>query len=402
MRIFYICQRVPYPPNRGDKIATYNQIRHLARAHEVRVFCIAADDADAANAAGLKGIAESVTAVTLSPFRAKLRALKALAAGRSLSAAFFDEPLLHAAIAKGFAEARPDLIVVYSSNVAQFAERFTDTPRIMYFSDLNSQKWAQYARHAWGPMRFVYALEARRLLAHERRIAYEFSHSVVSTEVELRDFQTLIPGAPVSLVRNGVDLDHFRPTGRAKRAGTVIFTGVMDYLPNIDAVTWFAEEVLPRVRQAHPEARFVVCGSNPTAEVRRLAERDGITVTGTVADTRPFLEEAELFVAPLRIARGIQNKLLEAMAVGLPCITSTLCWSFIGIPKSEGILAADEKERFAEHVIRLLDDAPYRAEMARRARTAVEGRYGWDRQLGEFDRLIARVAGGPETNDISQ
>ena len=393
MRIFYITQRVPYPPNRGDKIATFNQIRHLARHHEVHVFCIAADESDKANSAGLDGIAASVTAVTLSAPRARLRALRALTFGGSLSAAYFDEPRLRAAIAQRYREIPPDLIIVYSSNVAQFAEPFVATPRIMYFSDLDSQKWGQYAKRTRAPMRFVYALEARRLLAHERRIAYSFSHAVVSTHVELRDFQRLIPGAPATAIRNGVDLDHFRPGDRPKRPGTMVFTGIMDYFPNVDAVVWFAQAVLPRVREVHREARFVICGAHPTAAVQRLGELEGVIVTGAVADTRPYLEEAELFVAPLRVARGIQNKLLEAMAMGLPCVTSRLCWSFTEIPEGEGLRARDDAEAFAAEVVRLLQDQAYRSDMAHRARRAVEQRYAWERQLAGLDRLIADYAG---------
>lgn len=395
MRIFYISQRVPYPPNRGDKIATFHHIRHLARHHEVHVFCIAADDADAANVAGLVDIAASVTAVTLSPRKARLRALKALALGGSLSAAHFEEPRLHAAIASRYQEIPPDLIIVYSSNVAQFAEPFTARPRIMYFSDLDSQKWAQYAERTRGPMRLVYALEARRLLAHERRIAYAFSHAIVSTQAELRDFQRLFPGAPVTTVKNGVDLEYFRAGDRPKHPGTMIFTGIMDYFPNVDAVTWFADAILPRIREVHPEARLVICGASPTDAVRRLGRRDGITVTGAVADTRPYLEEADVFVAPLRVARGIQNKLLEAMAMGLPCVTSRLCWSFTEIPEGEGLHAAEDADTFAAEVVRLLKDRAYQADMARRARRAVEERYAWERQLAGLDRVIADNAGKP-------
>ncbi|MGH7089812.1 MAG: TIGR03087 family PEP-CTERM/XrtA system glycosyltransferase, partial [Stellaceae bacterium] len=342
---------------------------------------------------------QDVSFATLSPINAKRRAVQALFVGRPLSAAYFDEPRLHRAIAKSHADAPPDLVIVYSSNVAQFAADFRATPRIMYFSDLDSRKWAQYACHAKGPMRFVYALEAKRLLAHERAIAHSFSHSVVATPIELAEFHGLIPGARVSLVRNGVDLGEFRPTGRPKRPGTMIFTGVMDYFPNIDAVTWFADQVLPRVRATRANAHFVICGSSPAAAVRRLGERPGITVTGSVPDTRPFLEEAELFVAPLRMARGIQNKLLQAMAIGLPCVTSSPCRDATGIPEGEGMLAADAPELFAERILALLGDPGYRNDQARRARAAVKG-FGWEAQLERLDRVVDVVVGASKARAL--
>ena len=201
---------------------------------------------------------------------------------------------------------------------------------------------------------------------YERHIARSFSHALVCTAAEQRDFERLIPGVPVSVVGNGVDLDYFRSAGQAKRLGSMVFTGVMDYLPNVDAVDWLCDEILPSVQAQIPAASLTICGSRPSAAVRRLAKRPGVRVTGWVADTRPYLDEAELFAAPLRLARGIQNKLLEAMAMGLPCVTSTIAWNATAIPCGEGILATDDPKEFAAHIVRLLRDGEYRALMAQR------------------------------------
>ena len=194
---------------------------------------------------------------------------------------------------------------------------------------------------------------------------------------------------PVSLVGNGVDLNYFRPMGDAKRPGSIVFTGVMDYLPNIDAVVWFCDEVLPLIHAQMPEASFVICGSRPTRAVRRLANRQRVSVTGRVPDTRPYLDSAEVFVAPLRMARGIQNKLLEAMAMGLPCVASTTAASGTVVAEAAGILTADEPEEFAEHVLHLLRDTNFRCDMARKARAAAEANYRWDVQMAALDRVIS-------------
>ena len=239
MRIFFVCQRVPFPPDRGDKITTYNEVRHLGRRHEVHVFCLADGQTDLANVEGLRDCTASVTAVPISPVRGRIRAMRALFGTGPLSVAMLREPALHAAIRRRFAELEPDAIMVYSSNVAQFAEPFTRARRIMQFADLDSLKWRDYAMRSRSPMRWVYALEARRLLDYERHIARTFSHSLVCTEMEARDFRALIPDAPVSTVRNGVDLEYFRPAGVPKQPGSLVFTGVMNYAPNVDAVRWF-------------------------------------------------------------------------------------------------------------------------------------------------------------------
>lgn len=395
MRIFFICRRVPFPPDRGDKIATFNVIRHLARQHEVHVFCLGDGAGDLANAKGLDDCAKSVTAVPVDGAAIRWRAAKALLTGEPLSVAALDETELHDAIKRKYDALRPDLILVYSSNVAQFAEHFPLTPRVMQFGDLDSLKWGQYAGRSPIPLKWVYAAEERRLLAYERRIAEEFSASLVHTAQEQSDFERLIPGVPVALVGNGVDLDHFRSAGRVKEPGGIVFTGVMDYRPNVDAVQWFCDAVLPLVRAQIPQASFTICGNRPARPVRRLARRPGVLVTGWVPDTRPYLDRSQVFVAPLRMARGIQNKLLEALAMGLPCVASTAAWRGTALAHGDGIMASDAAEEFAGHVARLLRDGAFRAQMAAKARAAVEAHYRWETQLAPLDRIIDGLAPAP-------
>jgi polysaccharide biosynthesis protein PslH len=402
MRIFFVCQRVPFPPDRGDKITTFNEIRHLSARHEVHVFCLGDGRRDLDNIPGLSDYAQSVTAVPLNGWTSKLRALMALVTGRALSVAAFAEPELHAAIKRKFIELKPDLIMVYSCNVAQFADHFPQVPRIMQFAELDSSRWGQYARRSPIPLRWIYAIEQHRFFAYEHQIAHSFSHSLVCTAVEQRDFERLIPGVPVSLVANGVDLDYFRSMGSAKRPGSIVFTGVMDYFPNIDAVIWFCEEVLPLIHARMPEASFVICGSRPVRAVRQLAKRQGVSVTGRVPDTRPYLDSAEVFVAPLRMARGIQNKLLEALAMGLPCVASSTAASGTVVPVGEGILTANEPKEFAEHVLHLLLEEEFRLNMARKARAAAEANYRWDVQMVSLDRVIAGLSAQPAAPALSE
>ena len=262
----------------------------------------------------------------------------------------------------------------------------------MQFAKLDSSRWGQFARRSRLPLRWVYAIEQQRFFAYERHIARTFSHALVCTATEQRDFERLIPGVPVSLVGNGVDLDYVRSKRIAKRPGSIVFTGVMDYFPNIDAVVWFCDKVVPIVQQQIPGAVLTICGSRPTAAVRRLAKRRGVTVTGRVPDTRPYLDGAEVFVAPMRMARGIQNKLLEALAMGLPCVASEAAAAGTVVPHGEGILTADDPVEFAEHVVRVLRDGAFRAEMASKARAAAELNYRWDVQLACLDRVIAALS----------
>jgi sugar transferase (PEP-CTERM/EpsH1 system associated) len=395
MRIFFVCQRVPFPPDRGDKIVTFQEVRHLSQRHEVHVFCLADGADDLANVAGVVEHAASVTAVPVTKLRGRLRSLLALGSRRPLSVAAFDEAKLHDAIIRKYDEARPDLIIVFSCNVAQYAEHFAGVPRIMQFHDLDSLKWVQFATFKNVPLKWIYQTEAKRLFAYERSIARRFSLSLVCNTAERDDFERLFPGIEVSLVGNGVDLDHFRPSVAKKRPGSMMFTGVMDYFPNVDGVLWFCDEVLPRVQSRVPEASLTICGNRPTAAIIRLAKRRGVSVTGWVPDTRPYLDSAEVCVAPLRVGRGVQNKLLEALAMGLPCVASYVAWRGTAVPKGASILVSDDAAEFAEHVTQLLQVATLRMDMAAKARAAVETMYRWEPQLAALDSVIAAVTAWP-------
>ncbi len=382
-RVFLLCQRVPYPPDRGDKIATFHLLRHMARTHEVHVLCLADGTADLSNVSGLDGLAASVNAVQVGTWRSLWRAFAALFSGRPLSVSMLDEPALHAATRNAVARLRPDVLFVYSSTVAQYAEPFYGLTRIIHFADLDSQKWLGLSRRTSPPMRWIYAIEARRMLRYERMLARRFSRSFVCTEQEAEDFRRLVPGQAVEVLRNGIDLAFFRPGGAPRRPGALVFTGVMSYAPNVDAMLWFCQAILPLVRAEVPEVTLTICGSAPSRRVRRLACLPGVTVTGRVSDVRPYLDQASLFVAPLRLGRGIQNKLLEAMAMGLPVVTTESALRATGITPGAGIVAADTPAAFAAAVAALLRDDAGRWRMEQKARAALEAGLDWDTVLAD-------------------
>ena len=391
MRLLYLAQRVPYPPDRGDKIITFHQVRHLARQHEVLVGCLAQDEADLDHAASLRSIVSEVHAVRLSPLRARLRALTSLVLGQPFTLGYFNEPELRRCMDTILAERRIDAAIVFCSGMAQFVEPFRYLPRIVHFADLDSLKWKQYAATARGPVRWMYRLESRRLLEYERHLARDFDHSIVCTRKELEDFRQLVAAERVVCVPNGVDTEYFQPQGTRQMEDALVFTGVMDYLPNVDAAQWFCQEILPRVRQRRPRATFTICGARPTAAVKALATAEGIKVTGSVPDVRPYLASASVAVVPIRIARGIQNKVLEAMAMGLPVVTTTKAFTGIEAIPGTDLLVADQPEAFAELIVRLLEDPRRREQMGHAARARIEQNYRWDVPLAQLDALLQSV-----------
>jgi sugar transferase (PEP-CTERM/EpsH1 system associated) len=310
-----------------------------------------------------------------------------------LTLAYFNESALHDRVRRLVRSQPFDLILAYSSGMAQYVEQFDNVPRIMQFADLDSVKWRLYATHCPPPRRWIYALEARRLHQYERTIATTFSHSLLCTRQEVDDFRRTIPEGRVSLVSNGVDLKYFRPSDDAKDPSSLVFVGMLDYLPNIDGVSWFCREILPLIQDQVPEATLTICGARPRPVVKELGRLPGVVITGAVPDVRPYLRRASVCVVPLRIARGIQNKVLEAMAMGLPVVTTSATFKGVEAVCDRDLRVADEPREFASEVVRLLRDDRLRREMGQSARGAMERHYSWGRCHSQLDAVIASVTG---------
>jgi len=389
VRIAFFSQRVPYPPNRGDKITTYNEVAFLARRHEVEIFCMGDGPEDLEYAEALRAKVGRVHVEPTSPLAGRLRILCSLLNGKPFTLEYFGSTRLKRAFAARHAEQRFDVALVYSSSMAQFVEDTGDLGRVMQFADLDSLKWAQYARHSRGPLRWLYAREARRLLEYERHIARSSAHSLVCTHQELGDLNRLIPGAPASCVANGVDLEYFQPQPDVpKLRGNLVFTGVMDYRPNVDAVRWFARDILPRIQETVPAASFTICGARPSREVLALASLKGVEVTGRVEDVRPYLARAQAGVVPLRMARGIQNKLLEAMAMGLACVITPETAAGLEPAAVPAIRIGRTAAELAAAAVELLQDPEQAARLGSEARRKVAELYRWDTQLAKLERIL--------------
>ena len=390
MKVLFLSQRVPYPPNRGDKITTWRIVEKLAREHEPVVIAFAHDDADREAARVLreeKGI-RTIT-VDHDERAKKLGALPLLFTRKALTLGVYGSKELQRVVDEEIEDA--NLAYAYSSSMGAFLEG-RGTPWVMHFAELDSDKWRQYAERHRPPMSLVYRREWRTLRAFEQRVAHDALTSVFCTPLEQRIFEREIPGAPSIVMRNGVDLTHHAPAPDRAEPGHLVFVGVMDYYPNVDGCSWFADEILPAVRRAVPEARFTIVGSKPTPEVLALGERDGIEVTGFVDDPREYLARAAVSVAPLRVARGIQNKVLEALAMGLPTVGTTSATQGVEGSPGHDFLVADEAADFAEQVIALLQDPERARALGRAGRDFVERTYDWEACLSPLDEILDRAA----------
>ena len=389
MRILLLTQRVPYPPNRGDKITTWRIAERFSRDHEVTVVAFAHDEDDVRAAEVLskdKGI-RTIT-VPLDVRRRKLASLPLLLTGKAMTLGVFGSSELQRIVDEELPDT--DVAYAYSSSMGAFLAG-QGTPWVMHFAELDSDKWRQYAERHSFPMSAVYRREWKTLRKFERRIAADTLTNVFCTPLEQRIFDKEIPGFPSLVVRNGVALEHYVPDPDDAEPGHCVFVGVMDYYPNIDGCVWFAHEILPLIREHVPDARFTIVGSKPTAEVLALADLDGVEVTGFVDDTRDYLRRASVSVAPLRVARGIQNKVLEALAMGLATVGTTSATQGVEGLDGRDYLVHDDVAGQVEAVCGLLRDPTRAGELGLQGRAFVEERYDWEVTLQPLDHILEEL-----------
>ena len=329
MRILFLAHRLPYPPNKGDKIRSFRELEALSQRHEVDLFCFYDQPEDRHYFPDVRRYCREFYVEKVSWPGSRARALLAFVLGRPFTTAFFHSPGMARRVADALHSRNYDLIFVFSSSMAPYVESASHIPRVLDMVDVDSNKWTQYADHTRSPISWLWRVEGRRLAEHEKRWARRFSVTLLCTPAETKILKSIVPDAKIEALHNQMDTSYFdsttieAPPEIAAWQPYIIFTGSMDYFPNVDAVTFFYREVFPLIRGALPQARFVIAGRNPTRAVRRLRRDPAVWVTGTVSDVRPYLRGASAAVAPLRIARGVQTKILEAMAMGLAVAVSS-------------------------------------------------------------------------------
>ncbi|MES2831350.1 MAG: TIGR03087 family PEP-CTERM/XrtA system glycosyltransferase [Pseudomonadota bacterium] len=405
--LLLLVHRIPYPPNKGDKIRSYHLLKHLAQRYRVHLATFVDDADDWQHVPRVEALCAESYFAPLKPRSARVRSLGALLSNRSLSLEYYRDRNMQAWVDEVMQRQQIGRILVFSSAMTQYAERYSNARRVVDFVDVDSDKWRQYAQQKRWPMSWLYRYEARQLLRYERHVAATCDTSLFVSEPESRLFKSLAPESArrIGYFNNGVDTEYFSPAKTYDNpypaAGqAVVFTGAMDYWPNIDAVKWFVGEVLPALRQASPQVVFYIVGARPSSEVQALAQTAGVVVTGTVPDVRPYLAHAAVAVAPLRVARGIQNKVLEAMAMATPVVVSAQALEGIdAAPETELILALDARQ-FTTAIQALLTTPDPALGIAARAR--VEQDYSWASNLARIDeQLEADTSTSPADISVS-
>jgi sugar transferase (PEP-CTERM/EpsH1 system associated) len=393
VRILMLAHRIPYPPHTGDKVRAYHVARHLARRHEVILGCLVDDPADWPGVEVLRRELGAVDVAFLSKTRRLLRGIGTLAAGGALTVGYFASGELRARVRERL-RSGIDLVYVSASSVAPYVGGYSGAPIVMDYVDIDSDKFTQYGARSRGPVGLLYRLEGRRLQHYEGEIARRAALCLLATVAEERLLRSFAPWAKSAVMPNGVDLDEHKPIEMEAPTPTLMFTGAMDYRPNIDAVEHFCADIFPLVRQAVPDARFLIVGLNPSPGVVALGRLPGVTVTGAVPDTRPYYEESSVAIAPLRIARGVQNKVLQAMALGRPVVATSRACVGIEAEADRDLLVADDPAEFARRVVGLLRDRELSRRIGSAGRAYVEARHSWRASLEKLDELLAPIIGG--------
>ena len=398
--ILFLVHRLPFPPNKGDKVRSFHLLKHLAARHRVFLGTFVDDPDDLQHIETVRNFCSGMHIARLEPKFAKLRSLNALLADDPLTLRYYRDAGLQGWVENTCRSQKIDAAVIFSSAMAQYVESIPRLQTVVDFVDVDSAKWTQYApNHRW-PMSWLYQREGRKLLAYEREVAARSARSFFVTAAEVELFNRLAPECSVRVepVCNGVDADYFAPDeNRASPYSVdetpIVFTGAMDYLPNIDAVRWFVSDMMPALLEKRPQLRFYIVGRSPTPEVLALAG-ENVIVTGTVPDVRPYLQHAAVVVAPLRIARGIQNKILEAMAMARPVIASTECAAAVDAEFGTELKTATNPTDFVTEIDALLRDPECCLNIGRAARRRVIAQYSWEAHLAKIDHYLPAAQEG--------
>ncbi len=404
--ILFLAHRIPYPPDKGDKIRSWRLLQHLTQTYAVHLACFVDEPDDFSHAEFLRSVCASATLIALNPTAAKAKSVSGFFNREPLSIAYYRSKKMQQAV--DALRARPLVAeVVFSSTMAQYIEKpLPGRKRIVDFCDADSEKWLQYAQDATAPLRSIFAREGRLLAGAETDIANwtDASFAITPAEAGLFNRRRGLDNQ-VAWWSNGVNTDYFAPAvefDELPAPADVVFVGAMDYRANVEAATYFAKAVWPQIVKAAPDGRFAIVGANPVRQIRALGGKNQISITGRVDDVRPWLGQAKIVVAPLRVARGIQNKVLEAMAMARPVVATTAAATGLGVTPGEDILIADKADIMTQEILSLLGDSDKRHRLGVAARRMVSAHYRWSDQLKRFDTALGAGAYSSSSMESSE
>ncbi len=390
-RILFVCHRIPYPPNKGDKIRSFHELQSLSRDYQIDLVTFVDNENDFTYKGELQQFCSRIFVFKLQKIAGIIKALIFFVRGKSLSEGFYFNRHAYKQIDDLINNSSYEFAFCFSAQVGQYLARHQNIKRVMDFVDVDSDKWRQFSQNIKFPFNLIYQMESRRLLKYEKMISQNFSMAIFSTESEVQLFRDTGGNGNIIAINNGVDTKYFSPMN-IEKDNAIVFVGAMDYYPNIDAVTWFVENVFLKILEAMPGIKFYIVGSNPSVEVKKMAKlSDNVVVTGFVEDVRPYLAKSRMAVMPVRIARGIQNKILEAMAMELPVVINEKLFQTLNCPDADSIFIYRDAEHLKQIILANFNNDQILFSMGRNLRKFVLENYHWETNLSQMKEQIKSI-----------
>ncbi|MGD2144939.1 MAG: TIGR03087 family PEP-CTERM/XrtA system glycosyltransferase [Anaerolineae bacterium] len=378
MGILFLTSRLPYPPNRGDRLRAFHFIEHLSHEHRPTLVSFIANESERQHVAPLRQYCQDVHVVLMKPRDSAISVARGFWRREPLQALYYRSPAMRRLVDEIIAAKRFDVAYVHLFRMAAYVAHRPDLYRIVDLTDVISREIARSLPYRGLVSRLIYRIERPRIARYERWVAQTFEETWLISESDKEALASDCPRANIQVVTNGVDTDQFHPTGERADPNSLIFVGHMRVPHNVDASRHLARDILPRVRREVPGATLKIVGANPAPEVKRLGNSPALTVTGFVPNLNAALNQSAVFVAPLRFAAGVQNKVLEAMATARPVVTTSLVNDGLRAEPGRDLLIADDAESTARQVIRLLRDQRLRSQIGQGGLAFVRGKYSWE------------------------
>lgn len=388
MKVFVILSRVPFPLEKGDKLRAYHQLRELKKKHHIVLCCLSDTDVPSEANRALDEICHEIHIFKLKRWKIYLNLFLCLFSRKPFQVMYFYQGWVHKSIRSLIASSKPDHIYSQLIRTAEYVKDEYNYPKTIDYQDAFSKGMERRMKKSTWPMSELFAAERKRLIAYENIIFEYFDGKTIISE-EDRRYIYHPERKDIALITNGIDTDYFHRTEKQlNKAFDILFTGNMNYAPNIETAEYIVAQILPLVKKVHPEVRLALAGSDPHRRVKNLGKTPGVTVTGWIDDIRDAYNDAAIFLAPMQIGTGLQNKLLEAMSMQLPCITSPLANKPLKANHPTEIAVADTPQDYADWIARLLSDGQLREEMGMKGREFVRDQFSWSASTSKLEALM--------------
>jgi sugar transferase (PEP-CTERM/EpsH1 system associated) len=391
MRILFLTSRVPYPPDRGDRLRVFNFIKHLSREHDLSLVSFIAQDYEREHLAILRNYCQDVRVVMKGRYRSATTVFGNLWRSDPLQVLYYRSEVMRQLVDEMLGKAHFDAVYTHLFRMAPYVMDHTELYRIVDLTDVISKEIDRSLPYRGLVSRLIYGIEKPRIARYEQWVARNFEEIWLISEADRKILAACCPTSNIQVITNGVDLEHFFPTGQPPRPNSLVFVGHLGVFHNVDAANYLVRDILPLIQQRVPDCTLKIVGADPGPSVRRLAQVPGVSVTGFVPDLNPVLNESSVFVAPLRFAAGVQNKVLEAMAAGRPVVTTTVVNDGLGARSEEDILVGDDPRTIADQIVALLQDKWRREQIGQRGLLFVRRKYRWDYVLERMRNIEKRL-----------